>query len=107
MSAKFAPGDRIRFRHLDGTIADDVVRKTFLAEILLRPYAPNMLAPALALTNHSWCFEKDVVSFRRQGTLTRSEVATIKASSESLNVLAKRYGVTKQGIAYHKNKEAA
>jgi hypothetical protein len=55
-------GDRIRFdTHSNLGVSEDVVREKFIQTTLLEPYARNTEAPALVLTEHSWCFEADVV----------------------------------------------
>jgi len=55
-------GDRVTFRRADGIKVNDVVRLPFTAHILLEPFARNTEAPALVLTEHSWCLVSDVVA---------------------------------------------
>jgi hypothetical protein len=63
---EFKVGDRIRFdTHSNLGIREDVVRAKFTQTITLEPYARNVTAPALVLTEHSWCLESDVVTQQR------------------------------------------
>jgi hypothetical protein len=59
--SKFYPGQKVRFRRLDGKIVEDVVRACYTAQCLVEPYGENLSYPALVLTKHSWCAESAVV----------------------------------------------
>ena len=53
-------GDRIRFdTHSNLGIREDVVRQKFNQIMMREPYARNEELPALVLTRHSWCLERD------------------------------------------------
>lgn len=59
--SQFCIGDQIKFRRLDGVVAEDTVRAFSETTIFLMPYAPNKTVKAIVLTNHSWCQLSDVV----------------------------------------------
>lgn len=55
-------GSRVWFNRGDGTVQQDTVRGgVFIQESLLQPYAENEKAAAVVLTQHSWCYVKDIV----------------------------------------------
>lgn len=58
---KYEVGQTVRFRRSDGKVCADVVRGHFVAKIIIEPYGRNECAPALILTEHSWCFVRDVI----------------------------------------------
>jgi hypothetical protein len=57
----YQAGDKITFLRADGKVCNDVVRKAFVQDVLLEPYARNQRRHALVLTEHSWCFVDDVI----------------------------------------------
>ena len=61
MTSKYQPGDIVRFRRIDNKVMTDTVCETFIQHTLLEPYARNVWSPALVLTDHSWCYECDVI----------------------------------------------
>jgi hypothetical protein len=55
------PGTFVRFNGPNGKTPVDVVMGLFTQTVLLRPYAENEQHPAVLLTDHSWCFESDIL----------------------------------------------
>lgn len=58
-------GDTVTFLRPDGVTVSDVVRATFLADLLLAPYAPNRSVPAVVLTAHSWTALSTILTVSR------------------------------------------
>lgn len=54
-------GTRIVFKFQDTLVEDTVRGEVFDQPVILAPYAPNTTLQAVTLTNHSWCFVKDIV----------------------------------------------
>jgi hypothetical protein len=71
MSKQIEVGSKIMFRRLDGKVCADTVRGLFIQEVLLEPMARNQRRAAVILTEHSWCFEEDIVTDEPAPTKSR------------------------------------
>lgn len=55
-------GSRVLFNRGDGTVQRDTVRGgVFIQQSLLQPYADDEHAAAVVLTQHSWCYVRDII----------------------------------------------
>lgn len=59
-------GTKIKFKRMDGVVAEDTIRGFCTIAIFLEPYARNQSIQAAILTEHSWTALKDIVSIENK-----------------------------------------
>jgi len=66
-SSSYSPGDKVHF-HVNGKVVEDTVTGCFWQHATRQPYVENLFYPALALENHSWIGESNVLCPECKGT---------------------------------------